>query len=620
MKRTHSCGELRAKNIGNKVVLFGWVDNVRDHGGVIFVDLRDREGIVQVVFGRDRGSESKKSEQLSQSAKSLKGESFIHIEGEVAKRPEGTVNKNLPTGEIEVLGSVLEIVSGSRTPPFEIRDDLDVSEELRLKYRYLDLRRKKMQKNLILRSQVYMIIRDFFNKKGFIEVETPFLTKSTPEGARDYLVPSRLIPGHFYALPQSPQLFKQLLMVAGFDRYFQIVKCFRDEDLRRDRQPEFTQLDLELSLIEEEDIFKILEEFIKELFAKVLSRDIPIPFPRIAYEESLKRYGTDSPDIRYSLEIVELTDVFKDTDFQVFRQAIEKDGVVFGLRVEGASRFSRQSIDELTNLVKEFGAKGLAWIKITDRGWESPVAKFLKEGEKELIENRLGLKRDNLVFFLADKPEIVYASFSGLRQHLANRLGLIPQNEYGFVWIVNPPLLEFSEEENSWVSLHHPFTSPRLEDIPLLDKCLKSDKRDIRAPFGSIRSRAYDLVLNGSEIGGGSIRISNSELQEKVFRMLGISDKEAQEKFGFLLESFKYGAPPHGGFAFGLDRLVMIMAGAQSIRDVIAFPKTQRAYSPLTGAPTPVKKRQLDELNLDIVEKPAKKVNKARLSPKKRLN
>jgi len=407
-------------------------------------------------------------------------------------------------------------------------------------------------------------------------------------------------------------------MVAGFERYFQIVKCFRDEDLRRDRQPEFTQLDLELSLIEEEDIFKLLEEFIKELFGKVLSKDIPIPFPRMAYKESLKRYGTDSPDIRYSLEMVELTDVFKETNFQVFRQGIEKGGVVFGLRVEGANRFSRQSIDELTNMVKEFGAKGLAWIKVTERGWESPIAKFLNEGEKELIKNRLGVEKDSLIFFLADKPEIVYAAFSSLRQRLAKTLNLIPQNEYRFVWIVNPPLLEFSEEENCWVSLHHPFTSPRLEDIPLVDRCMESDKRDGRAPFGSIHSRAYDLVLNGSEIGGGSIRINDSELQNKIFRMLGISAEEAQEKFGFLLEALKYGAPPHGGFAFGLDRLVMIMAGTQSIRDVIAFPKTQRAYSPLTGAPTPVKKRQLDELHLDIVEKPAKKVNKARLSPDKK--
>jgi aspartyl-tRNA synthetase len=616
LKRTHTCGELRKENIGQKVVLSGWVHRWRDHGGVIFIDLRDREGITQIVFGRPESAGSRAGE-LEALARKLRAEYVISVAGKVASRPEGTVNPQLPTGEIEVLPEEVEILNKAKTPPFEVSDQVDVAEEVRLKYRYIDLRRRKMQRNLLLRNRVYKVTRNFFDERGFIEVETPFLSKSTPEGARDYLVPSRLNPGSFFALPQSPQLFKQLLMVGGIEKYFQIVKCFRDEDLRKDRQPEFTQIDYEMSFVDEQDVLSITEELMVRVFKEVLRMDISLPFPRLTYHESLRRYGTDKPDIRFAMELKEISDIAEKSDCKIFKEVLERNGIVCALNAKGFAEASRKELDELKELARDCGAKGLAWMKITDKVFHSPIVKFFREEELDAIAERTEAKEGDLVLLIADKPEIVYDALSRLRTFLGERFGLIPRMSpdsdysfsdrleitvepsfFSFLWIMDPPLFEYDEEEKRWKSMHHPFTAPKEESLPLLKKLTELPKEMEEIP--KILSHAYDLVLNGHEIGGGSIRIHQRDLQEKIFQLLKISPQEVEEKFGFLLESLGYGAPPHGGFAFGLDRLAMILTGSNSIRDVIAFPMTQKAFSPLTNAPSGVSKRQLKELHLKL--------------------
>ena len=582
-KRTHTCGELRASDVGKIVTLNGWVDRRRDLGGLIFIDLRDRYGKTQVVFSPQH------NDQAYQIAKELKSEFVISVTGKVERRPKGAENPSLPTGEIDVLADEVQILSKSETPPFLIEDDINVSEELRLKYRYLDLRRPIMQSNLITRHRMAQVVRRYFDENGFIEIETSFLVKSTPEGARDFLVPSRLHPGKFYALPQSPQLYKQILMVAGFDRYFQIVRCFRDEDLRADRQPEFTQIDVEMSFVTEEDVFNIVEGLIFRLMKEIKGIEIQLPFPRIPYVEAIEKYGTDKPDLRFDLEIVNATDIFKTTEFKVFREAIENGGVICGLNLPGCANFSRKQIDELTNFVKDLGAGGLVHFKVENGEVESPVAKYFTKISLQKLKERMSSRDGDLMILISDQPQKVYSILGSLRLEMGRRLNLIDEEQFKFAWIVDFPLLEWDEEENRWVSVHHPFTSPKLEDLHLLD----SDP-------GKVRARAYDLVLNGNEIAGGSIRIHDAELQRKIFKLLGISDEEARKKFGFLLEAFKYGAPPHGGIAFGFDRLVMLFTGMKSIRDVIAFPKTSSALSLMDEAPSEVDPKQLDELHIQV--------------------
>jgi aspartyl-tRNA synthetase len=582
-KRTHTCGELRASDVGKIVTLNGWVDRRRDLGGLIFIDLRDRYGKTQVVFSPQH------NDQAYQIAKELKSEFVISVTGKVERRPKGAENPSLPTGEIDVLADEVQILSKSETPPFLIEDDINVSEELRLKYRYLDLRRPIMQSNLITRHRMAQVVRRYFDENGFIEIETSFLVKSTPEGARDFLVPSRLHPGKFYALPQSPQLYKQILMVAGFDRYFQIVRCFRDEDLRADRQPEFTQIDVEMSFVTEEDVFNIVEGLIFRLMKEIKGIEIQLPFPRIPYVEAIEKYGTDKPDLRFDLEIVNATDIFKTTEFKVFREAIENGGVICGLNLPGCANFSRKQIDELTNFVKDLGAGGLVHFKVENGEVESPVAKYFTKISLQKLRERINSRDGDLMILISDQPQKVYSILGSLRLEMGRRLNLIDEEQFRFAWIVDFPLLEWDEEENRWVSVHHPFTSPKLEDLHLLD----SDP-------GKVRARAYDLVLNGNEIAGGSIRIHDAELQRKIFKLLGISDEEAMKKFGFLLEAFKYGAPPHGGIAFGFDRLVMLFTGMKSIRDVIAFPKTSSALSLMDEAPSEVDPKQLDELHIQV--------------------
>jgi aspartyl-tRNA synthetase len=582
-KRTHTCGELRASDVGKIVTLNGWVDKRRDLGGLIFIDLRDRYGKTQVVFSPQH------NDQAYQIAKELKSEFVISVTGKVERRPKGAENPSLPTGEIDVLADEVQILSKSETPPFLIEDDINVSEELRLKYRYLDLRRPIMQSNLITRHRMAQVVRRYFDENGFIEIETSFLVKSTPEGARDFLVPSRLHPGKFYALPQSPQLYKQILMVAGFDRYFQIVRCFRDEDLRADRQPEFTQIDVEMSFVMEEDVFNIVEGLIFRLMKEIKGIEIQLPFPRIPYVEAIEKYGTDKPDLRFDLEIVNATDIFKTTEFKVFREAIENGGVICGLNLPGCANFSRKQIDELTNFVKDLGAGGLVHFKVENGEVESPVAKYFTKISLQKLRERMNSRDGDLMILISDQPQKVYSILGSLRLEMGRRLNLIDEEQFRFAWIVDFPLLEWDEEENRWVSVHHPFTSPKLEDLHLLD----SDP-------GKVRARAYDLVLNGNEIAGGSIRIHDAELQRKIFKLLGISDEEARKKFGFLLEAFKYGAPPHGGIAFGFDRLVMLFTGMKSIRDVIAFPKTSSALSLMDEAPSEVDPKQLDELHIQV--------------------
>jgi aspartyl-tRNA synthetase len=589
MKRSLYCGQVRADHIRQNVTLCGWVHGRRDHGGVLFVDLRDREGVVQLVFHPDRPEVFKRAENL-------RAEFVLEIAGEVRPRPAGTENPNLPTGQIEVWVDKLEILNESRTPPFEVSEFSNASEEVRLKHRYLDLRRPPLQKNLVLRHRITQSCRDFLAREGFLELETPFLTKSTPEGARDFLVPSRLSPGQFYALPQSPQLFKQLFMVAGFDRYYQVARCFRDEDLRADRQPEFTQIDIEMSFADEQDVIGTTEGLVKSVFRDALGLNIPTPFPRIPYDQAQALYGSDKPDLRYDLKIQDVSAVFKATGFKVFASALAGGGVVRAVSFPGGAAMSRTEIDKLTEWVKGFGAKGLAWVKITDQGPESSIAKFFTPEELKSLQQAVGAQAGDIVFFGADRPEVVSAYLGALRIELAKRAGLSKtQGVFKFCWVVDFPLFEYSAEEKKWVSVHHPFTRPDPAGESLLDGPAADPGR-----LASLKSRAYDLVLNGTELGGGSLRIHRRALQEKVFEVLQIPPDAARSKFGFLLDALDFGAPPHGGIALGLDRFVALLAGEDSIRDVMAYPKTQKGTDPMSGAPSAVESRQLKDLGLHL--------------------
>ncbi|WP_457569424.1 aspartate--tRNA ligase [Desulfurobacterium sp.] len=582
-ERTHYCGELRRENIGEDVCLTGWVDSTRDHGGVVFIDLRDRTGKVQIVFSPEI------DEKLTERAKKIKDEYVLAVKGKVRKRPEGTENPKIPTGEVEVYVEELKILNRSFPLPFPVEDEIKVGEDTRLKYRFLDLRRKKMQENIIFRHRLYQTVRKVFDKEGFIEIETPFLTKSTPEGARDFLVPSRIYPGKFYALPQSPQLFKQILMISGFDKYFQIVKCFRDEDLRADRQPEFTQIDFEMSFVREKDVMKFAEKLIKTVYKELLDVEIETPLPVMSYDEAMERFGTDRPDTRFGLELKNITDIAKSCNFKVFRMVAENGGIVKALNFKGGASLSRKEIDDLTKFVGIYGAKGLAWIKVQPDGLQSPIVKFFSEGEMNEILKRLEAEPGDILFFVADSYEVTNHALSNLRLKLGKMANLIDESKINLLWITDFPMFEWNEEENRWEALHHPFTSPKEEDIEKLE-----------TDPGSVKARAYDMVLNGVEIGGGSIRIHRPDIQEKVFKVIGLSKEEANDRFGFLLEALNYGAPPHGGMAFGLDRLCTLMRNEESIRDVIAFPKTQRGQCLLTGAPDSVRPQQLAELKISV--------------------
>ena len=588
MKRTHYCGEMSRELIGQTVTLCGWAHRRRDHGGVIFIDLRDREGIAQIVIDPD-------TVEAFAAAETVRNEFVLQVTCKVRARPEGTVNKNIPTGEVEMLASDIEILNPSLTPPFTLDDD-NLSEMVRLQHRYIDLRRPVMQENMKLRYRVSKVIRDYLDEKGFIEIETPMLNRSTPEGARDYLVPSRVHHGEFFALPQSPQLFKQLLMVSGFDRYFQITKCFRDEDLRADRQPEFTQIDLETSFLEEDDIMDIVENMIRDMLKKVQDVDLPAEFPRMPYAEAMARYGSDKPDMRVTLEITELSDVMKDVDFKVFSGPANSDkGRVAAIRVPEGAKISRKEIDAYTEFVKIYGAKGLAYIKVNDvtklneEGLQSPIVKNIHETALKAIMERTGAQDGDIIFFGADTTKIVNEALGALRQKVGHDKGHVDGRAWAPLWVVDFPMFEHNEENDRWNALHHPFTSPKDGHEELLE-----------TDPGACLSKAYDMVLNGWEVGGGSVRIHKQDVQAKVLKALNISDEEAQDKFGFLLEALQYGAPPHGGLAFGLDRLVTLMAGAESIREVIAFPKTQKAQCLMSDAPSPVGEKQLRELHIRV--------------------
>jgi aspartyl-tRNA synthetase len=582
-KRTHYCGELGLENDGQEVTLMGWVQRRRDHGGLIFVDLRDRSGLVQIVFNPEFSS------SIFALAEIVRNEYVLAVKGKVGKRPEGTVNTNLATGAIEVYAQELQILNAAKTPPFYIEDNVDVDETVRLKYRYLDLRRPEMQKALILRHKTTMVIREFLDRKGFLEIETPMLIKSSPEGARDYLVPSRVHPGEFYALPQSPQIFKQILMVSGMDKYFQIVRCFRDEDLRADRQPEFTQLDIEMSFMEQDDILTLMEEMMASIFEQVLDQHISTPFPRLSYDDAMGKYGSDKPDLRFDIPLFDISEVAQTCDFKVFAGALKSGGQVKGINASGCGNYSRKEIDDLTKYVSIYGAKGLAWMVVTEEGIKSPIAKFFSEEQISKIKSLMKAKPGDLLLFVADKPSVVADSLGHLRLEIARREELIDQNVFNFAWVVDFPLLEYDEGEKRWVAIHHPFTAPKDEDIDLLS-----------TEPSRVRAKAYDLVLNGIELGGGSIRIHRRETQEQLFKLLGLSQEEAYDKFGYLLEAFEYGTPPHGGIAFGIDRLMMLMTKRDTIRDVIAFPKTQSATDLMIQAPGPVALKQLKELHIKI--------------------
>jgi aspartyl-tRNA synthetase len=597
MIRDKECGEIREEDINSVRTVAGWVFRRRDHGGLIFVDLRDRSGICQIVFSPDAAAEA------HEKAHGLRAEFVISVSGEVRKRPGGTENPDLPTGMVELYADKLEILNEASPLPFTMEEAAEAGEALRLKHRYLDLRRPEMQRNFILRHRISKTMRDYLDERGFLEVETPMLTKSTPEGARDYLVPSRLNPGHFYALPQSPQLFKQILMVAGLEKYFQIVKCFRDEDLRADRQPEFTQLDLEMSFVDREDLLVLMEGLMKKLFRVVLDVEIDTPFERLTYRESMERFGNDKPDMRFGLELKDMADLAEKGTFKVFLDALGSGGKVKAINGKGMAGLSRKEIDTLTAEAQSFGAKGLAWIKVKN-GFESPIAKFFPEDVLRGMAERLGAEEGDLMMFIADKTGVVYDVLSRMRLELGKRLNLI-QPGYKFLWITDFPLLEWDEEEGRFQAMHHPFTSPMDEDIR---KMLEGDLSD-RQMLSSLKAKAYDIVLNGYEVGGGSIRIHRQDVQKKMFEVLNIADEDARVKFGFLLDALQYGAPPHGGIALGLDRLAMIMAGASSIRDVIAFPKTQKAFCMMSGAPSTVDPKQLRELHIKsdvVVEEEAK--------------
>lgn len=588
MLRTHTCSELNEKDIGKRVKLCGWVGSRRDHGNLIFIDVRDGFGITQVVFNSQSNLETHKK------AEELRSEFVVMVEGVVERRPMGSDNDKLPTGSIEVKAEHLEVLNKALTPPFEILDDLSVTEEARLKYRYLDLRRSTMQRNMRLRHKACKLARDYFDERNFVEVETPILTKSTPEGARDYLVPSRLNPGMFYALPQSPQLFKQILMVASLDRYFQIARCFRDEDLRADRQPEFTQFDIEMSFVTEEDIFDISEGLMKKLFKEVIGVDLKTPFPRLKYDDAMSRFGSDKPDTRFELELVDITDIVKNCGLKIFQDVIRKGGRAIAMNAKTAGSYSRSQVDELIEFAKTYGAKGLANFKVENGALVSQIDKYFTKDLLVSMKDALRGEDGDMIFIVADMPKIAYDSMGQLRKLFGKKLNLIDEKKFNFLWVTDFPLLKYNDEEKRWESEHHPFTSVHPNDIGLLERGESLDK---------IRSRSYDLVINGTEIGSGSIRIHQRELQETIFKTIGISDEEARTRFGFLLDAFKYGAPPHGGVAFGLDRLMTFFVGCESIRDVIAFPKTQKAYCPMTNAPSSVDEAQLDDLNIKACKK-----------------
>jgi len=578
------CGEVKNTQIGELVTLNGWVQRRRDHGKLIFLDLRDRSGLIQVVFNFETDA------IMFEQAEEIRNEFVLAVRGKVVARSPEAVNSKVSTGEIEVQAEALVILNRAKTPPFYIEDGIDVDENIRLRYRYLDLRRPEMQKSLVLRHRVCKLVRDFLDKEGFLEVETPMLTKSTPEGARDYLVPSRMNPGSFFALPQSPQLFKQLLMVAGAERYFQIARCFRDEDLRADRQPEFTQIDLEISFCDQEMVLGLMEEMMAHVYAGALGEGIPLPFPRITYQEAMERFGSDKPDTRFGLELCDLSEIVAGVDFKVFRQALAGGGVVKGINAKGCGHFSRRELDELTAFVAQFAAKGLAYMFIeADGSVRSPITKFFDSDSLDRIVAMMAGAPGDLLLFVADKREVAYQSLGALRLHLAERLGVLDEKQRNFLWVVDFPLLFFAEAKQRYVANHHPFTAPRDED---LDK-LESDPQNVLA-------KAYDLILNGVEIGGGSLRIYRRELQERIFKRLGFSPESAREQFGFLLDAFEYGTPPHGGIALGLDRMVMLMAEKNSVRDVIAFPKTASASCLMTAAPAAVADEQLKELHIKL--------------------
>ena len=591
LKRTHRCAELSVANIGETVTIMGWVQKNRNKGGLVFVDVRDRSGIIQVVC-----EEGKTDAALIEKAAKLRSEYVIAVVGKVEMR-SGAVNENLATGEIEVVPEELRVLSESETPPFPIEENSKTKEEIRLKYRYLDLRRPDMQRNLMMRSKVATLTRQFLADEGFMEIETPILIGSTPEGARDYLVPSRIHHGHFYALPQSPQLFKQILMCSGCDRYFQIAKCFRDEDLRADRQPEFTQIDMELSFVDVDDVIDVNERLLAKLFKEVLGEEVTLPIPRMTWQEAMDRYGSDKPDIRFGMELQDVTEIVKDCEFVVFKGAIEQGGTVRGINAKGQGSMPRKKIDKLVSFAKDYGAKGLAYIAIQEDGTvKSSFGKFMKEEEMDALIQAMGGENGDLLLFAADKNKVVWAVLGALRLELARQMELLDKSEYKFLWVTEFPLLEWSDEEERFMAMHHPFTMPMEEDLQYID----SDP-------GRVRAKAYDIVLNGNEIGGGSIRIFNPEIQSKMFEVLGFTEEQAQEQFGFLLTAFKYGVPPHAGLAYGLDRLVMLMAKQDSIRDVIAFPKVKDASDLMTEAPGHVDAKQLEELGIAVIAKEEKK-------------